>query len=237
MIWRKFKNLLLDLFFPKICLGCKQSDTYLCADCFNKIEIVDHIEHEPSAYLNKIIFATSYANPLIRELIKSYKYRFAQELAEPLSQLIIKTLEKFNLDIQISAQGGPAVGWQSNPNSKFLIVPVPLHKYRLRKRGFNQAELIAQKIANYFNLPINTNALQRIVYTEPQANLKDKAEKRLHNIRNAFAINPKNKDLIRDKIIILIDDVITTGGTLIEAGKVLKQNNAKEVWALTVAKG
>jgi len=222
MIWKKFKNLLLDLFFPKTCLNCKRSDTYLCADCFNKIEIVDHIEHEPSAYLDKIIFATSYANPLIRELIKSYKYRFAQELAEPLSQLIIKTLKKFNLDIQIQ-------------NS--IIVPIPLHKYRLRKRGFNQAELIAQKIADHFNLPINTNILKRIVYTEPQANLKDNTKKRLNNIRNAFAIDSQYKDLIRDKVVVLIDDVMTTGGTLIEAAKILKQNNAKEVWALTVAKG
>lgn len=221
-ILTKTKNILLDLFFPKKCLNCKKSDTYLCADCFNKIEIVEYIEHESSTYLDKIIFATSYADPLIRELIKSYKYRFAQELAEPLSRLLIKTLKKFNLDIQIQ-------------NS--IIVPIPLHKYRLRKRGFNQAELIAQKVANHFNLPINTNILKRTIYTEPQANLKDNTEKRLNNVQNAFAISPENKDLIRDKIVILIDDVVTTGGTLIEAARILKQNNAKEVWALTVAKG
>ncbi len=216
------KNFFLDLFFPKKCLNCSQSDTYLCADCFNKIEITEYIERESNPYLDKIIFAASYANPLIRELIKSYKYRFAQELSEPLSQLIIKALEKFNLDIQIQ---------------NAIIIPVPLHKYRLRKRGFNQAELIAQKIANHFNLPINTNILRRVIYTEPQANLKEDIKKRLNNIRNAFIIDPQYKNLIEDKIVILIDDVITTGGTLSEAARILKQNNAKEVWALTVAKG
>ena len=66
----EIRKFFLDLFFPKKCLGCVRSDTYLCTDCFNKIEIVEYIEHKSNAYLDKIIFATSYANPLVRELIK-----------------------------------------------------------------------------------------------------------------------------------------------------------------------
>jgi ComF family protein len=234
----RIRKFFLDLFFPKKCLGCGKYDTYLCSDCFDKIKLLENnscffcgkiswqgkicLEHKNGVYLDRVISATNYADPLIRELIKCLKYRFAQELAEPLSQLLIKTLKDLKFEFC---------------NLDFVIIPVPLHKYRLRKRGFNQAELIAQKIANYFNLPINTNILGRTIYTEPQANLKDNTEKRLNNIQNAFTINPAYKNLIKDKIIILIDDVITTGGTLIEAGKILKQNNAKEVWTLTVAKG
>jgi len=211
----KLRKFLLDLFFPKKCLGCGKSDTYLCANCFRKI----CLECQPEVYLGWIISATNYADPLIRKLIKSFKYQYVQELAEPLSQLPIKLLEQ-NFKFLIS-------------NSRFLIIPVPLHERKLRYRGFNQAELLAKEIANHFNLPMETNILKRIVPTDPQANIKN-TEKRKNNIKNVFSVIPGT---VEGKSILLVDDVCTTGATLIEAAKVLKSNNAKEIWAITVAKG
>jgi ComF family protein len=236
MNMNKIRSFFLDLLFPKRCLGCGKSDTYLCPDCFNKIQIIPNkfcffckkiswqgkicLEHKPSVYLDRIISATEYRNPLIRDLIKSFKYHYVQELAEPLSLLLVETLKSFDLELKAS---------------DYLIIPVPLHGRKLRHRGFNQAELLAKIVANYFNLPIEANILKRIVPTSPQANIKN-VEKRKTNLQNIFEVNPDSGS-IKEKTIILIDDVATTGATLIEAAKVLKSNGAKEIWALTVAKG
>ncbi|MBU4285114.1 ComF family protein [Patescibacteria group bacterium] len=214
----KIKKKFLDLFFPKKCLGCGKSDTYLCTDCFKQIQIILIVERPKDAYLDRIISVTNYANSLIRELIKSFKYYYVQELSEPLSQLLIRVLENFDTSFKVF---------------NFIIIPIPLHEHRLRYRGFNQAELLAKQIANHFNLPIETNILKRIVPTGPQANIKD-INKRKNNIKDVFNIIPNS---VEGKNILLIDDVCTTGATLIEAARVLKLNGAREIWALVVAKG
>ena len=238
----QIKNFFLDLFFPKKCLGCGKSDTYLCSDCFSRLsmrqdQIINNTcffcgkiswqgkictEHKPEVYLDRIISTAEYKNPLIREIIKTLKYRYVQELSVPLSQLLIKTLQN-NWSLGIDHWG-------------FIVVPIPLHKFRLRKRGFNQAELLAKPIADYFNLSIRTDILERITPTDPQANIKN-TDKRKSNLKDIFNINAENAKTIEGTNIILIDDVCTTGATLIEAARVLKLNGAREIWGLTVAKG
>ena len=233
----KIKNFFLELFFPKSCLGCKQPGTYLCRDCFNKIKLAQNnkcffcektvdkgkicIECRKENWLDRVICATEYKEPLTRDLIKTFKYGYVKELANPLAELMIKTLD--DLEFGFS-------------NSDFVVVPIPLYKHRLHYRGFNQAELIAKELANHFQLPIETEILQRKASKTPQAKIKD-IEKRKINIENVFAINPEFAEKIKGKTIILIDDVITTGATLVEAAKILKENKAKEVWAITIAKG
>ena len=224
----------LNLFFPKKCLGCGTADVYLCPDCFNKIEISLNntcffcgkitwqgkicIDCEKRNYLDRIISAANYKNPLVRDLIKNFKYHYVKELAQPLSQFLIKSLA--------------LCGTLDFPHNA-VVLPIPLYKTRHRTRGFNQAELLAQKIADYFNLPLETNILKRIISAEPQANIKDD-EKRKANIKGVFDVNPA---AVRGINIILVDDVATTGATLIEAGKILKNNGADKIWALVVARG
>jgi len=237
-LFRKFSKFILNLFFPKKCLGCNKPDTYLCRDCFNKIEISFNnecffckkitwqgkicLDCKKEHELDRLISVTDYKKPLVRNLIKKFKYRYIKELSIPLSQLLIKST---------TLCGIPSI---PHNNGNTIIVPVPLHKIRMRKRGFNQAELLAKEISNNLNLPLETNILKRIIPTEPQANIKNE-EKRKINIKNVFNID--SESLVRGKTIILIDDVATTGATLSEAGKILKRNGANEVWGLVIAKG
>ena len=227
-------------------MGCGRANTYLCPACFNKIEISSNnacffcgrpawqgkiCEHcSKQSGLNKFIAAAEYKNPLIQNLIKNFKYNFIKELSQPLSRLSIKSLEN-NLKLEIE-------------NRKSIVVPVPLYKYRLCWRGFNQAELLAKEISDYFYLPLETNVLMGEKDT-----LRLSADKRPKNakktIKGAFEISKKfakrclaeNNNLLREKTVILVDDVATSGATLSEAAKVLKKAGAKEVWGVVVAKG
>ena len=115
------------------------------------------------------------------------------------------------------------------------LVPIPVHKKTLRDRGFNQAEKLAQaliKIDKGKNLKILINALQKIKNTGHQAKIKNKKE-RMINLKGSFAV--KKPELVKNKNIILVDDVITTSATLCEAKKVLEKAGARKVVAFTLA--
>jgi ComF family protein len=113
-----------------------------------------------------------------------------------------------------------------------FIIPVPLHRKRLRERGFNQAYLLALYIGRHFNIPLNLE-LKRVRFTTPQMNLRK--EERLRNIRGAFEI--KNHSSIAGKCLLLVDDIFTTGATVDECSKVLIKAGAKRVFVLTLARG
>src|SRR3989344_3695189 len=165
--------------------------------------------HSESKFI--LAAASSYQNTIVREIIHSLKYGRATAALKPIEKIIKLYLEKIIPDSIVNSHN-------------FVIVPIPLHSSKLRSRGFNQSELIAKKLAAYCSLP-TTHCLIRIKNTASQTKLKK--EERLKNIENCFTL--KNPQEISGKNIILVDDVFTSGATMREAVKILKNAGAKNI--------
>lgn len=217
----KIGKFLADLIFPVRCLGCHRAGKWLCERCYYQIK--SHYPPFPprlkKSPFNRLIAPFSYRDPLVKKLIKVYKYHFVQDISEILSRLLIEYLKPLFRNIE---------------PQNFILIPVPLHKRRLRFRGFNQAELLAEHIAREFNLPFAKDILIRRRNTTPQAQLKEK--ERRQNIHEAFAAVRDSS--LKNKIIILLDDVLTSGATLEECARVLRRTcRPKAIWGVAVARG
>lgn len=117
-------------------------------------------------------------------------------------------------------------------SNQTYLVPVPLHKSKLRKRGYNQAQLLSLGLSKKLNIP-TIDMLLRVKNTRSQVGLERK--KRVENICGAFSLAP-NILISQYPNIFLIDDVLTTGSTLLEAANVLKRNGVKKVWGIALAR-
>lgn len=121
--------------------------------------------------------------------------------------------------------------WDAWQTPVDLLVPIPLHMERLRERGYNQSELLADRLARHLNRPMVPTALIRTRYTRPQVGLN--MDQRRHNVDNAFVADPAS---VRDKYVLLIDDVCTTGATLNAAAQALLAAGAGQVSAYCLAR-
>jgi len=217
---QKSKNFILNLLFPKHCLGCNQEGDFICYSCFKKIPIIEKpfLRFNQKGILDGLIITSYYKDPLVKKIIHRYKYDFVKELSEPLGLLMIKRLKTF-----------PNI---FNKNNSVLI-PIPLHKKRLMWRGFNQSFLLSKQISQRLGIPTNENILIRRKHSLPQMKIQN-AKQRKENIKESFCINPDFKDNLANKNIILIDDICTTSATLEECAKALKPLKPKSVVGLVL---
>jgi len=148
---------------------------------------------------------------VLRKAINLFKYYGVKRLSKPLSDIIMK-MELPRVEV---------------------LIPVPLFKTRLKQREFNQSALIARQLSKYLNLDLLINCLVKVKDTTPQVGLTSR--ERFKNIKNAFKVSRKN--LIKDKDIMLIDDVVTTGSTIRECSKVLKNAGAADIHVISLAHG
>lgn len=112
-----------------------------------------------------------------------------------------------------------------------IIIPIPLHRKRMEKRGYNQAELIAEALGKTLCIPVDSRLMKRKVNTRPQKELDYRERKQ--NMKNAFFLKGEN----RYRRILLVDDIYTTGSTIEAAAELLKRNGAENVFFLTIAMG
>ncbi|OGG86693.1 hypothetical protein A3B87_02580 [Candidatus Kuenenbacteria bacterium RIFCSPHIGHO2_02_FULL_39_13] len=245
LYWRKIYKFFLDILFPIECVGCGQEDLWLCEQCLATIKLKEidscpackkissfgktHSWCREQTSLDGMIVAASFDNKLLRNTIHKYKYNFIKELATPLSMILINKI--MELDKK-----------EDKPNwvnllfsSDLILLPIPLHKRRLRWRDFNQAEMLSKKLAGNFYLNHRPYILKRKRYTTAQTELK--REQRFDNIKNAFQVTKEWQDKLKNAKILLVDDVATTGATLNECGRTLKERGAREVWGLVLARG
>lgn len=219
-----YKDFFLELFFPSFCLGCQKEGTYLCEDCKATLDISEfnyRLANKNSQNLAGLYFALPYKErPLTRKLIHQFKYQpHIKALAKTLANLIVEHLI-------ISGNNTDDI-WQNS-----ILIPIPLDKNKLKNRGYNQSEELAKELSKIINVPALANNLIKIKSTKPQMELSK--EQREKNLAGAFTI--KNPAEIRGKKIFLVDDVYTTGSTMEECAKVLKQAGAKSVWGIAIAR-
>jgi competence protein ComFC len=220
---------IVDFFFPRRCVGCGKMGDLLCASCCQKLpRLLPPFcqkcgKPESSGVLCPAcwgqqtdidgIRSVFRFEGTVRRAIHDLKYRNLKSIAACLATLMANYL-------------------RDNPVHGDLLVPVPLHRRRLRERGYNQSSLLAEKLGKLTALPVLDGSLCRLKDSLPQARTTT-VEERRRNVEKAFACQ---NGKLRGKTFILIDDVCTSGATLESCAAALKTAGAVSVWGLTLAR-
>ncbi len=223
------RTTLLDFLFPPRCGGCGRSGQWFCDQCvaalaYLKPPLCLHCGQEmhgqrecracrrhplPAALSG--VRALAHHEGSLRRAIHALKYERLSAIAEPLGGLLCHYLE-------------------SNPFPFTLIMPVPLHAERQAERGYNQSALLAAAVSRRSGQPINASALTRQRNTPPQVGLNE--SERRKNLIDAFQCSVR----LDGQQVLLIDDVCTTGATMMECASALHAAGAASVWGLTLAR-
>jgi len=217
----------LDFFLPRYCLFCNLKlntiEQYLCNQCTLQLIKCDNNHSE-------IKYKQYFESPnIINEL--NALYLFSKET--PIQSLI--HCLKYQSNYRIGNYLGKLI---ASENSDYFrkeiidfIVPIPLHRVKFTERGYNQSDYIAIGISDLTNIPIEKNIVKRVKNTESQTRLNHTERK--SNVKDAFRFCGKKS--LEGKNILLVDDIITTGSTIIECGRVLKENGAEKIIAFSAA--
>ncbi len=233
----KIVDMMLDTIFPKRCPVCDEVVGGLvkniCDDCKNKFEYVTdpyclkcgreltNGNESLCEYCRKCSHEYEYGRSLfvyneeLKESIYRFKYSNRPEYAAYYGQIAAERFGKWIYDV--------------NPDA---LIPIPLHKSKFKKRGYNQALLLAKEIGNVLNIPVYENALIRDEKTNIQKGLD--REQRQNNLKKALKMNP---NVVKLSTVILVDDICTTGSTIDAAAYVLKEAGVKHIYYIVLGIG
>ena len=232
---RALRALVTEALFPSLCVSCGretvENSQHLCAVCHRtfrphltslcplctkevRLSRPANCRHSPGA-LASISALFSYEQPQVRRFIHALKYSAVRSLALHIGEFMRH--ERANLR-RLEAS---------------IIIPIPLHPRKLRSRGFNQALLIADELSSVLALPVIDTALVRRRGGEPQMQLARRSA-RAQNVRGVFALT--SSENISGRTVLLVDDVVTTGATLSEAARMLREAGASRVDGLVLAR-
>lgn len=213
-----FIDTILSIFFPTRCVACGKEGADLCENC---LFAFPPAVRECAEWIFPLF---DYRHPGIKKTVWSLKYNGRKSIANIFAEAMYGRILEELADLRVMENF-------HHP----LLLPIPLSPRRFRERGFNQAELICKKLTELdkdLNFALEKNVLYKPRETVHQARIENRAE-RLKNIVDSFKIG--DAKTIKGRNIILIDDVTTTGATLNEAKKILKQSGARKIVAFTVA--
>ena len=225
----RLKGAAFDFIFPPYCVGCGREGAFICPACRQSLpRIIPPVcprcgrPHSSGVFCPDCIRWQADIDGIrspfrfegvMREAIHQLKYQNLRALAAPLAGMLQEYLIASPLDIDV-------------------LVPVPLHRKRLRERGYNQTSLLAKELGKLINTPVVDDVLVRQRHTPPQARTAT-IEERTHNIADAFACRGNG---LRGRRVLLLDDVATSGTTLDACATVLKANGVDSVWGLVMAR-
>lgn len=232
----KVLNNLKDLLYPPVCPLCGnllgRGEMYICDGCRPKVSYVssptcfrcgketgdDETEYcaDCSNHMRSYIkgFPAVNYNDVMRESIAAFKYHNKREYASCFAYEIIKQHGRKLMELQADA-----------------LVPVPVHRIKMRKRGYNQAELLAEKLGSYMGIPVDADIIERTINTLPQKELDNEERE---EFKKAFISSGK---IVNYKKVILVDDIYTTGATIEACTRVLHDIGIKDVYYTSICIG
>ncbi len=232
-------DFVLDLFFPKNCRGCGLSGAYICEECFEKVDfktqqccpkcrresnggVFCSKKCKAGFYFEQLVVCAEYTkNAALKKLLILFKYKFSRELSCVFKKMM--EVQFFNYSDLLERE------------QSVFIVPVPLHKSRLKYRGFNQSKVLAEQILSFDERFEIYDCLKKTSNTREQARLTK--TKRLCNLKNTIELKGNFANDMYGKIIILVDDIATTMSTLNECSMILKKHGVKYICAVVLARG